>query len=285
LLIVLCASAAIGAEAREMGRGREVALLGTMPIVIYTYRPPGCAVSRILILFAGYHRDADRYRNRAIPLADRACLQLAAPLLDRERFPNWRYHRAGIYRAGRVQPKEQWTRPVLAGLIAWARKWVGRSDAPYILFGHSAGAQLLSRIAAYSPPEAPHRIVIANPSVYVFPSLEEGVPNGFQGIFDGRERAERLRAYLGLPVTIWLGVEDTGSRLLVDDEAARRQGRNRYERGKAVFAAGRETARRNSWPFNWTLVESPSVGHSSGDLLNSPQATEALGLKVVAPAR
>src|SRR5262245_42509232 len=281
LVLILCAS--VPAQARSPTSDREIGLADSWPVVAHTYRPAGCAEPKLLILFAGYDRDADKYRDRAIPLANRACLLLFAPLLDRERFPNWRYHRAGVYRDDHVQPDSAWTQPVLRELIAWARRWPGRSDMATILFGHSAGAQFLSRAAAHFPPEDAYRIVIANPSVHVMPSLEEAVPYGFDGIFERDQRAERLRAYLRQRITIFLGQEDTRSRLLVDDEAARRQGGNRYERGKEVFATGRAVAKENGWPFNWHLIEVPGVGHSSRDMLNSPQAFDALGLETLAP--
>ena len=282
LLLILCASSL--AEARSPASGREIGLVGNWSVVAYTYQPERCAAPKLLILFAGYDRDADRYRDRAIPLADLACLLLFAPLLDRERFPNWRYQRAGVYRDDRVQPESAWTQSVLRDVIAWARGWAGRSDIPTILFGHSAGAQFLSRAAAYFAPEDLHRIVIANPSVHVMPSFDEAVPYGFEGIFERDRRADRLRAYLRQRITIFLGQEDTTSdRLLVDSEEARRQGGNRYERGKKVFAAGQAAAKERGWPFNWRLIEVPGVGHSSRDLLNSPQAFKALGLDALTP--
>ena len=285
LLLVLLLCASVPAEARSATSGREIGLIDSWPVVVYTYRPEGCAEPKLLILFAGYDRDADKYRDRAIPLAKRACLLLFAPLLDRERFPNWRYQRAGVYRGARVQPESAWTQPVLRDLIAWARRWAGRSDIPTVLFGHSAGAQFLSRAAAYFPPEDVYRIVIANPSAHVMPSLEEAVPYGFDGIFERDQRAERLRAYLRQRITIFLGQEDTGSHLLVDDEEARRQGANRYERGKKVFATARAAASQRGWLFNWRLIEVPGVGHSSRDMLNSPQAFDALGLETLTPAQ
>src|SRR5262249_47793189 len=146
-------------------------------------------------------------------------------------------------------------------------------------------AQFLSRAAAYFPPEDVYRIVIANPSVHVMPSLEEAVPYGFDGIFERDQRAERLRTYLRQRITIFLGQEDTGSRLLVDDEPAWSQGGNRYERGKKVFATARSIAKQSGWTFNWRLIEVPGVGHSSRDMLNSPQALDALGLETPAPAQ
>lgn len=279
LVLIFSLTFAITAHARETRGGLEVADLGSISIDVYTYRPKHCGKTGLLFVFAGYNRDADRYRDRAIPLADRSCLMVYAPELDRKRFPNWRYHRAGVSRKGRVMPQEQWTGRLLMQLIAWARNRENRPDAPYILFGHSAGGQLLSRFAAYMPPSDASRIVIANPSVHVRPSLSEKVPYGFAGIFDKQQRSTRLQAYLKLPITIYLGTADTGSRLLVKNEAAKRQGQTRYERGVNVFRAARNVARANNWDFNWTLVEVPGVGHSSRAMLRAPQAEQALGLR------
>ncbi|MGI9408028.1 MAG: hypothetical protein ACR2O4_16750 [Hyphomicrobiaceae bacterium] len=227
LLVFLLLLQAGTIQAREPGRGREIALIGTLPIVVYTYRPQTCDQPQLLFVFAGYHRDADKYRNKAIPVANRACLLVAAPLLDRERFPNWRYHRAGVTRGGRVQPREEWTGPLLAALIDWGRTWARKPNVPYVLFGHSAGGQFLSRIAAFAPPTDPHRIVIANPSVHVAPLLDAKAPYGFGGVFNERERRARLQAYLKLPLTIYLGTADNGSKRLVQSAAANRQGATR----------------------------------------------------------
>lgn len=279
LILILCAS--VPAQARSPTPGREIGLVESWPVVVYTYRPEGCAEPKLLILFAGYHRDADKYRDRAIPLAKRACLLLFAPLLDRERFPNWRYQRAGVWRDGQVQPEREWSGKLLASLIGWARTWAGRSDMPYILFGHSAGAQFLSRIAAYAPPPSPARIIIANPSVHVMPSVDEAVPYGFAGVFADAMREAHLRRYLGLPITIYLGKEDTGDHLLVKDEGAMRQGRSRHERGLNVFRAAERLARQNSWPFNWRLVEVGDAGHSGRHMLDAAEFTAAAALEAL----
>ncbi len=277
LLCLLCASTAV--EAREpSGKGFEVALIGERAISVYTYRPRKCNAITLLFVFAGYHRNADDYRDRATPLADRACLLVLAPELDRKRFPNWRYQRAGVIRKDKVQSRRQWTGPLLDALIAWGRRWSGNAEIPYLLFGHSAGAQFLSRIAAYSPPPGPKRIVIANPSAHVLPSKHEAIPFGFAGLDPRRSVDEHIRTYLSLPITIYLGEEDRGEKLLVKNAGAMRQGANRYERGRFVFQEARRIAQERSWPFAWKLVVAPNVGHSSSRMLASSRAEEAFGL-------
>jgi dienelactone hydrolase len=265
------------AGAREIGSGRETAMVQGMPITVFTYRPADCARPALLFVFHGKNRKAMNMRNNARPLADRICLVVMAPELDRRRFPNWRFQRAGVVRKGRVQPRAKWTDAVLVGLVDWARRQEGRPDMPYYLFGHSAGAQFLSRIAAYSPPPGVKRIIIANPSVHVLATLDEPAPYGMGGVFDKTNAEERIKSYLRLPVTIFLGTEDKGTKNLVSTAAAFRQGVNRFERGKTAFAYAESLAKTRGWAFNWKLLMVPGIGHFSRGMLNSSQAVEAIG--------
>ena len=74
---------------------------------------------------------------------------------------------------------------------------------------------------------------------------------------------------------------DTGKKRLVSNEAARRQGKNRHERGLNAFNQGKTTAHQQNWQFNWQLVEVPNVGHSSKRMLAAPEALEAFGLRAL----
>lgn len=283
-LLAVMAIAINGLVAMPAGAGglisAETAMIGSTAIDIYTFRPDHCAPKTLLIAFAGFAREAEKYRDRAMPLAERACLFVVAPRLDRERFPSWRYQKAGVWRDNVIMPKEAWTGPLLADIVTWAKRWTGQPDIQTVLFGHSAGGQFLSRIAAYAPPPGVHRIVVTNPSVHVRALLTEDVPYGFGGLADPQEAKAMMRRYLALPITIYLGTGDTKiGGLLVSDEPAKRQGLNRYERGKAVFAEAKTVAQENNWPFGWTLIEVPGAIHSERQMMNSPLAEGAFGLR------
>jgi hypothetical protein len=249
-------------------------------LIVFTYRPILDNVFGILFVFDGLNRDASGMRDKAIPLAERAGLLIFAPLMDRKRFPKWRYNSAGVVRHGQEQSREFWTGPQLQMLFEWARDMVDQPSAPIFLFGHSAGGQMLSRICAYSPLSGIERIVIANPSSHVAPLHEEPAPFGFQNIFSPPEVLRRLQVYLGLPITIYLGQEDTGDRHLDKSDAAMRQGTNRLERGRSVYEAALEVAREHAWAFHWHLVEVPETGHSARGMLNALQCSDALGLNL-----
>ena len=245
---------------------------GRTRLTVFTYRPTGCQVRGTLIVFHGLNRDADSYRDDAEPLANRLCLFVAAPLFDERRFPTWRYQRGGVVDRGTVQPERSWTTALVAPLVRAVQDRAGTAGLPFYLIGHSAGAQFLGRVAAYSQSGAA-RIVIANPSTYVLPSTTDDAPYGFGRLGDGDAL---LREYLARPVTLLLGEEDTGSKNLADNDAAMQQGGTRLERGRRTFAAAQATARAHGWAFGWRLVEVPGVGHDARSMLGSDQAIAAL---------
>jgi hypothetical protein len=102
-----------------------------------------------------------------------------------------------------------------------------------------------------------------------------------QNIITGRTHVLGLRGaqtstYLATPVTIFLGVDDTGDKNLDDSAEAKAQGATRIERGRNAFSKGEALARQRGWPFNWRLIELPGVGHSAGKMFSSDRAIEAM---------
>jgi pimeloyl-ACP methyl ester carboxylesterase len=247
--------------------------LGPIQMTVFTHRPK-CEQPSLLLVFHGLERNAADYRNRARRLGDRLCAIIVAPLFDAKRFPSWRYQRGGLAEGRDIKPASEWTGGLVIALADWAQKQEGRA-MPYSLLGHSAGGQFLSRVAAFVPTAA-RRIVIVNPSTYVFPTLDVAAPYGLGRVYRGAEAEAALRRYLATPVTIFLGEEDTGDENRTDNRQARAQGETRYDRGRNAFAAGQKAAQMRRVPFNWRLVVQPGAGHSARDMFGSPQALKAL---------
>ncbi|MCZ0960679.1 alpha/beta hydrolase [Paracoccus benzoatiresistens] len=254
---------------------REIADINGQSIEVFVYRPPSCVSPSFLFVFHGNGRAARSYAGSAREIADRACLTVFAPLFDEERFPNREYHRGGVVDDGELKPRDEWTTGMVSDLIRWAEDFEGRPGQDIYLFGHSAGGQFLSRVAAYDLPEGVDRVVIANPSTYVLPSMEEKVPYGFSGL-PPKAATELTREYLAAPVTIFLGEEDTGDKDLARNDQAERQGENRLDRGERTFELARQVAEQNGWDFNWRLVYAEDVGHSGRGMLQSDYMIEAL---------
>lgn len=256
----------------------ETAVIGGESIKMHVYRPKRCAQTPgpVLLVFAGYERNAEDYLRRARRIAREQCMIVVAPDLDRERFPRTRYQRAGISRREPGGDGDACMGRLLSDLVGWSRERIARPDAPVILFGHSAGAQMLSRVMAFCPLPDILRVVIANPSSYVAPSLIEPAPFGFASVTGVREREALLARYLSQPITIYLGDADTGDDRLDKSPRAQRQGRTRLERGRNIFAAAEAMAAARGWPFGWRLVVAAGVGHSSRDMLRAPEIDGAI---------
>lgn len=244
---------------------------------VYTYKPSG-TLRGILFVFHGISRTASSYRDAARRTADRLGLYVYAPLFDSDRFPSNDYQMGGVRVNG---PTTGRTIDMVDDLIRWGK---GRLPAglPVYLYGHSAGAQFLSRTAAYTRQDVA-RILVANPSTHVQPSVAEKAPYGFDmRSDDGLSSAEAtlLTQYLAAPVTIYLGSEDNDPN---DDDlatgpAAMRQGEHRLERGINTFNRAQTVAETRKVPFNWRLVIADGIGHAGGEMIRAPEVDEALGL-------
>jgi poly(3-hydroxybutyrate) depolymerase len=251
-------------------------------ITLYTYKPVQYNGGAILLVLHGLGTNARSYRNHAIPLAEAHGLLIIAPLFDRKRFPTWRYQTGGLVRDQRttedftLQPESQWTGRMFLEIIDAVRAAEGRPDLAYSLIGHSAGGQTLSRFAAFIPNTA-QRIIIANPSTYLWPSRAERFPYGFGGLPDKFADDFALQRYLAQPLTIMLGTADVerGGDLNTRP-GAERQGENRYARGHNAFHAAQKLAQEQGWAFHWRLIEVPDVAHSARRMFGSPQAADAL---------
>ena len=262
------------ADPIAMGSGRQTVDLDGIRLNVFTYRPDGCADLSLLLVFHGNARDADRYRDDARALADKNCLLVVAPRLDRRTFPLWRYQHGGVVKDGVAQDPRDWTGRLVPALVDWVRTQEGRPLA-YSLLGHSAGAQFLDRLAAFVPTEA-RRIVVANPGSYVFPSLQIAAPYGLGKVYAGADGEAQLRRYLEQPLTIYLGQRDVSADDRDPSPEAQAEGASRYQRGRNAFSAGKALAQARGWPFNWRLVELPGVGHNARKMFAAPQASEAL---------
>ena len=229
---------------------------------LFTYRPnnSSCPRPNLLISLHGMSRTADNYRRYAIPIADKDCFIVVAPLFDKARFPGDDYGRDNMEKGGKILPPQQWTGRYIPLIVNWVRS-VDNWPITFSVIGHSAGGQFASRLAAFHPTAA-RRIVVANPSSHVFPDVDVKAPYGFGGVYPRNEWDEQLRRYLAAPVTILLGQNDTGSTDLDVSAEGKAQGANRLDRGRNVFAKGQALAQKKGWTFNWRRVEVPGVGHS-----------------------
>ncbi len=265
-------AAADASQVIPYGSAASRAELDGMTLPVWTYRPANCAPRMLMLVFHGVSRNPADYRDHAKPLADKVCAVVVAPLFDKDRFPRDAYQYGGM-RAG--QDEGSASLALVPHLADWARRAAGQPNLPLVLLGHSAGAQFLDRVAAYSQSGAA-RIVIANPSTWVMARATDDVPFGFGGLGWRRNQEETMRAYLSQPITILLGMDDVHTHLLAKEKEAVAQGPNRFARGLNAYHSAQAMARSKGWAFEWRLLEVPGVGHDAARMFASPQAERAL---------
>lgn len=289
LLHALCclsfAACALTAHAEPLpaGTSQRIVDVGGTAIEVHFYKPAHYDKGPLLVSFHGLNRNMKSYREAASGIADRHGMLLVMPLFDRPRFPYWRYQALGITRTSRkltsgpivIEPQAQWTGTLILKLIDQVRNDEGHPALDYYLIGHSAGGQVVNRFAALVPNSA-KRMVVANPSSYVRPSLQARFPYGFGGLPENMADEPAIRRYLAQPMTILLGTADVLTKNLDQLPLAMQQGATRYERGRNEFHAAQELARDKGWEFNWRLVEVPGVGHDAKGMYRSAQAEAAL---------
>ena len=257
------------------GNGTQVAAVAGKSFKVETYRPHQCQPRVLLLVFHGVDRDADRYRDRAKPVADLLCAAVVAPEFDLKNFPRDLYQYGDIADHGRLLAPGTRTVDLIEPLVDWARRVLGSPQMPFILMGHSGGAQFLGRVAAFTDSKAV-RIVVANPSTWVMPSTTTAHPFGFGGLKPAESAEQALRLYLARPVIAALGRSDTGNAALDQSVEAKLQGATRYERGRNAFDSAKAVAQQHGWPFGWTLIEVDGVGHNAAKMFTAAPLMAAL---------
>ena len=281
-LSILCALAAFagalwaaGGPVIPAGKSKLTIPLNGQPIDVFTYRPANFSKGPLLVVMHGMGRNADGYRDYAVPIADTFGMLVVTPLFETNRFSTEAYQRGNVMKKDVPQPKGEWTYSYVSKLVEEVRRREGRADMPVYLIGHSAGGQFLTRYAAFLPGDAV-RIVAANPGSHLFPTRDLPFPYGFGELPAELGNDAAIKRYLAAPLTLFLGTADVLPESLDLTPTAMKQGKTRIERGRACFKLAAALAKKNGWPFNWRVVEAEGIGHSGGKMFEHPNSGVAL---------
>lgn len=252
----------------------EVDFDGTA-LQLYAYKPASYKGEGFILLLHGASRTAEAYRDNAVGMADDAGRLVVVPLFDRERFPEWRYQFGGVFRpdSSFAAPEER-TYAFIPQIVSHIRAREGNAQMPYLFAGFSAGSQFVSRMTVFMDTDAERVIAMAGGSI-VFPTRDLKFGLGFGGLPDELSNDERIKRYLALPMTVYIGTADTATAQLPTGEAFA-QGVHRYSRNIRWFNEAMDLAYKNQWPFHWRLVIADGPGHSPRDMFYHPQIQNAL---------
>lgn len=249
--------------------------------------------SRILLVVPGSGRNSDEYRNLWLESARRTGTLVAALGYPEEEYDFAAYNLGGVARnlvyenadierlerstVIRMQdedlqltinknPKE-WLFRDFDRVFALLKSLSGSTRESYSIFGHSAGAQILHRMALFYPESKADHIMAANAGFYTLPDLAEPFPFGLSGT--GRTE-EDVKKGLAVKLTLLLGEldnDDDAGGTILHTPAVDKQGLGRLDRGKTFFAQGAREAEILGTPFSWRVEEVPDVGHDNRSMV------------------
>lgn len=254
---------------QEAGRSHviheDVSPSGSEPINVETYVPAACTAKPcpLLIAIHGLERNAGTARDNWVEAAERYGLLIAAPHFDTERFPT------RLFQQGGVRDEADPARWVYASIERFFDRALasGRvAETSYVLFGHSAGAQFVHRMALLMPAARFSTAISANAGYYTLPLRAEAGGFAYPYSLVGTPATDAsLAAAFAKPLLVMLGQrdDDPAHPQLNHSRGAEAQGPNRLARGRHFMAVAATEAARLKVDSPWREIVVPGVGHES----------------------
>ena len=141
------------------------------PIEIFCYRPESWKTGdSIAFVFHGMNRNAQDYRRSWERYADDNNLLIICPEFTDEKYPGSRYYNLGNVtdNRGTLQPQDEWLFPAVDRIINDVKEKLNSADSKILMFGHSAGAQMVHRYVLFNQNPQADMIIAANAGWYIF---------------------------------------------------------------------------------------------------------------------
>jgi len=232
-------------------------------VTVHAYRPErAIADAPVLLVMHGVKRNGEEYRDHWVETAERHGILLAVPEFSVEQYahPHEYNYGAMIAADGTARPRSEWLYPVLDEAFRELKCRTGSTRERYILYGHSAGGQLVHRLATFAWSPLIERAVSANAGSYTMPSEEDPLPFGVKGTGLG---SDGLRELFARPLHVFVGDRDNDASHphLPREPEAMRQGPHRFARGHRYVEVAAREAKRLGVPLAWRLSVAPGVAH------------------------
>ena len=228
----------------------------------------------ILFVIHGVNRNADDYFKGWLKKAQKHNFFLLCPEFSEEYFPTTDSFQLGnVYtcKGGEKNPKHMWSYMVIEHIFQYLRN-AGVQRERFQMFGHSAGAQFVHRLAIFLRESHLDKGISANAGWYTMPDVTEKFPYGLLGT---NIRQRRIKEFMSRRLVVLIGQDDVGEKNLRQSKSARRQGRTRFDRGISFFLTARKVARNLGVPFRWSLKTVPQTGHTFAGMI--PWAMKEFG--------
>jgi pimeloyl-ACP methyl ester carboxylesterase len=259
------------------------------PVFVFYHMPAGFSPdSPILLVIPGAGRNGWAYRDAWIDASETHNVLILAPHYADHLYDFGAYHMGGVIsdvelRNVQLEPdgsapsryylndedivfepnndKEEWIFRDFDLIFRRAVAATGSRRDSYDIFGHSAGGQILHRMAIFRPDSKADRIVAANSGFYTLPTHEASLPFG---LGETEVSDEDLALAFSRNLVLLLGEADDENETrgtMLHTPLADQQGPGRLSRGKYFYRESQRIAESKDAAFNWRLEVVEGVGH------------------------
>ena len=229
--------------------------------------------SKVLILLPGAGRNANDYRDAWIHASETYNILVLSLEYSETFYPQfWNYNLAGMLTDVKINDQRtamtdfkinnnsnQWIFNDFDRIFNLVKNELKLRASHYDMFGHSAGGQLLQRLAIFKPESRAHKIMASNAGWYTLPDPTVDFPLGLKNIHRN-DKDLNFNTHL----VLLLGEKDDASETrghLRRSPQVDQQGLHRLARGKYFYQNSKTIAKHMGKQFNWKLEIIPNVGH------------------------
>ena len=245
-------------------------------VTVFAHRPASWTPDApVLIVMHGRARNGAEYRKGWIEQSDARGFLVAVPQFSEAFYSNPHGYNYGdmVTPEGKPRPRPEWLFPLVDRIFDDLRARAGSRRSTFLLFGHSAGGQIVHRLMTFAWSSRIEKAVAANSGSYTMPVFGEEFPFGLKGT---AITEDERRALFGRPFTVLLGDADSdpNHHQLPREPGAMRQGPHRFARGLHYMSVACREAAALGVPLAWKLRIAPGVAHSNAGI--APYAAQAL---------
>lgn len=251
--------------------------------------------SKILLVIPGAGRGAWEYRDYWRENAEKYNVLILSPSYSEKDYDYAAYHLGGILSSltftnfttkthqGRVNKYFIDDDDLLKGEAVKASGWLFNdfdrifdlavkathsNMKTYDLFGHSAGGQIISRMAIFKPASKAHRMIAANAGSYTLPITDVVFPLGLKNT---EFKESTFKPVYSTKLTILVGELDNDQETkgtLLHTPQLDKQGLGRLSRAKSLFSVAKSQAELLNMEFNWQINIAKDIGHEAKAMSN-----------------
>jgi pimeloyl-ACP methyl ester carboxylesterase len=221
--------------------------------------------TKIVFIMHGASRNAQKYINDWLPLAQNRNVVLIAPEFSKERFPDYVYLMMSTEKGKLLKDQSLYLNDSLGLLFDFFKAKLKLSTTTFRLYGHSGGSQFVNRYLLLSDETRIEKAAMANAGFYTFVDRQSPYPFGIKNM---NVSDERIEWFLRLKGGVFLGDADNdpAHRSLPSMRKAKKQGRHRFERGTNFFNDLIALGVEKNLPFRWRYQSVPRVAHDNAGM-------------------